>query len=136
MAKQLTASQQTSFVQNFLHKLGAKANITYRTQRMYQPQPFDLNPINSNGFYEAHMTTYESPIVEMEMPLESLEKLAEEAIDMEELKTRYGPNIHEIGMSVLRDDFQSRNEAAIRRTNPGVQKAWEKYQMMLKIAGG
>jgi hypothetical protein len=103
---------------------------------MYEPKPFDFGSVNSNGFYEAHMTTYDSPIVEMEMPMESLEKMAEDSNDMEELRARYGPNIHEIGISVIRDDFRNRNEAAIRRTNPGVQKAWEKYQMMLKIAGG
>lgn len=136
MAKQLTANQQKSFIDNFLHKLGAKANITYRTQRMYKPEPFHFDPSNSNNFYQTHMTTYESPIVEMEMPLESLEKMAEALTDMDELKSRYGPNIDEMGINILNTDFKNRNEAAIRRDNPGVQKAWERYQTMLKLAGG
>jgi hypothetical protein len=135
MAKQLTANQQKGIVDNFLHKLGAKANITYRTQRMYKPETFDFNSMNSS-FYEAHMTTYESPIVEMEMPLESLEKMAEDSSDLEELRKRYGENIVEMGISVMHDDWRQRHEASIRRSNPGVQKAWERYQMMLKIAGG
>ena len=52
------------------------------------------------------------------------------------LRSRYGDNIadylNEAHDQAVKLDYESR----IRRHNPGVQLAWDKYQMMLKIAGG
>lgn len=136
MAK-LTAKQERDIVDNFLHKLGAKAKITSRQMRRIEP--YSYRPFNSNtveDYYSQHLTTYVEDVVEMEIPLSKFKELAENSYDIDELRAKYGPNIDDMGMAIMREDFVQRNEAAIRRTNPGVQKAWERYQTMLKIAGG
>lgn len=130
----LTARQTKDLVDNFLYKIGAKARITSRRQAVYQEPRYNFNNFNSQFLHEMHYR--DEFIVEMELPEDSFKKMIEDANDVEELKARYGPDIVDVGINILRDDFQSRQEAAIRKTNPGVQKAWERYQTMLKIAGG
>ena len=134
MAK-LTASQERDIIENFVHKLGGKAQLTSRTMRRYEPPTFDPYGSYKNSYY-AEFHTYEEQVVELELPLSKFKDLAENAHDIEDLRARYGPNIDQMGMEIMREDFVRRNEAAVRRNNPAVQKAWEKYQMMLKIAGG
>lgn len=130
----LTARQERDIVQNFVHKIGGKANITSKMIRRVEPQfnPYDYR----SNFNNQYLTTYEENIVELEIPLSSFKTLAEHSHDIEELRAHFGPNIDQMGIDIMQRDFRHRNEEAIRRTNPGVQKAWERYQTMLKIAGG
>lgn len=134
MARQLTASQERDIIDNFVHKLGGKARITSRTIRRVEPSysPWDYK----ESFNHQYLNTYEENLVEMELPLSTFSRLAEHANDIEELRARFGPNIDEMGQRIMMEDYRSRQEAQVRGSNPGVQKAWEKYQMMLKIAGG
>ena len=134
--KQLTANQQKDIVDNFVHKLGARAKTTSRLVRRAQPYqyvPYDFTTDYTTNHY---LETYEENIVEMELPLSSFQTLAEHANDLEELRARFGPNIDEMGQRIMMEDYRARQESLVRKNNPGVQKAWEKYQMMLKIAGG
>lgn len=135
MARSLTASQEKDIIENFVHKLGGKARITSRVVRRIEPQynPYDFN---TNYYNERYLNTYEEQLVEMELPLSTFRTLAEQSYDIEDLRAHFGPNIDEMGQRIMVADYNSRREARVRAENPGVQKAWENYQMMLKIAGG
>jgi hypothetical protein len=98
-----------------------------------------VNPKDEWTF--ANLPTYEVPTVDLNISEEDLKKLFDDLAEVdsgeykEYLRTR----------KVLGDHFmldlyevkgrQAREERA-RQANPGVQKAWENYQMMLKLAGG
>ncbi len=130
----LNARQTKDLVDNFLYKIGAKARITSRRQAVYEPPKYNFNNFNSQYLNEIHYR--DEFIVEMELPEDAFKRMIEDANDLEELKAHYGPNIMEMGRGVMQRDYESRIESSIRRTNPGVQKAWERYQTMLKLAGG
>lgn len=135
MARQLTASQEKDIIDNFVHKLGGKARITPKMVRRVEPQYIPYDDFK-NKFYHHYLNTYEEQLVEMELPLSNFRELAEHANDIEELRAHFGPNIDEIGQRIMTADYAYRREARIRAENPAVQKAWERYQTMLKIAGG
>lgn len=134
MAK-LTASQQQDITNNFLHKLGARARITDRT---YSEPVFD--PYKFTSFGEPPSSYYAKvvrhPIVEVEMPLNKFEQLADTMNDIEELQNRYGPNIHEMAMSAIRAEHAFSREFMLRREYPALQKAWDNYQLVLKMVEG
>lgn len=131
--KQLTASQQKDIITNFTHKLGARATITSKTMRRVEPITFD--PYGAFT-YNDRLTTYEEQIVALEIPMSSFEKLAENSHDIDDLRAHFGPNIDEMGQRIIIADYERRREARVRADNPAVQKAWERYQTLLKIAGG
>ena len=62
--------------------------------------------------------------------------MLEKKEDIEYLEKIYGPDImEEVGGARLVLQ-KSRDDEFVRRNNPALQKAWDNYQLLLKIAGG
>lgn len=108
---------------------------------MRRAEPISFKNWKDDDFYHAHMNTYEVPALELTISEEDLQKLMD---DLAEVDT---PDYNEyqrmrkmLGEHFLLDlhsyKLQQAREDRARRENPGVQKAWENYQLMLKLAGG
>ena len=129
-----TASQQQDIKENFLYKLGARARITTRVHQEahFTPPSFDIDSYQSQ-YMQYNVMSH--PIVEVEMPLNKFEELVDTVNDLELVKARYGPDVMRAVQTFQDQQFIKMREESIRRSNPGVQKAWERYQTMLKLAG-
>lgn len=133
--KHLSASRQRDIIDNFVHKLGGRATITNDVIRKYDPvqyRPFQEPYDFTNDF---KMVYRDEPVVRIEIPLDSFHKLAEDHHNIQDLRTRFGPNVDRLGEEIIAREWQDSRERRIRASTPAVQKAWEKYQMLLKIAG-
>jgi hypothetical protein len=117
----------------FLKKYRAHGKFSDKKVAKYHPPQFaiDLN------YYENYMTTqyeYES-VIAIEISVDELRRLVDDNDMIDEISQRYGPNAIERFRFAEEVTWQSKKEARIRNANPAVQLAWEKYQMLLKIAG-
>jgi predicted transcriptional regulator len=130
--KNLTASQHKSLVDNFVYRFQARATITNKVYRSYERPKFDPN----NFTQDFKIAIHDQPVVELEIPLEEFHKLAEQVHDLEDLRVRFGHRIEEVGERIIAREWQDSRERQLRDSTPAVKKAWENYQLMLKIAGG
>lgn len=123
------------YVNKFLENYRAKASIIDR-QAYYEPMTYRFNSDFSDRYTDQYATTYYQNVIQLSLSEDDLARLIEDAASTEDLRRQYGPNIMPFieNAHVLANHIAA--EERIRRTNPGVQLAWEKYQMMLKIAGG
>jgi DNA repair ATPase RecN len=128
-------SKKARVVEQFLQKFGATATITYRQEAKYNPVSFDFNK-DPYFNYSTSIMKETVPIVNMEIREDQLRSIVERLEDLEEMQRRYGPNIEFVVKETMQAQASEWRESRIRKENPGVQLAWEKYQMMLKIAGG
>jgi hypothetical protein len=99
---------------------------------------------NTYNPYEDYLSTYaitkidSVEAVEITMPIVEFEKLADEHVDLENLKNFTGLNsvemiIHDYGQ--LRElYFVNLNEKRIRDSNESVRKAYEHYKTLLNLA--
>lgn len=133
--KHLSASRQKDIIDNFVHKLGGRATITnemHRTPVMPQYKPF-TTPYDFTQEYTIQYKT--EPMIRIELPLESFHKLAEEHHNIQDLRARFGPNVDRMGEEIVAREWQDARERRIRASTPAVQKAWDNYRLLLKIAG-
>lgn len=99
-----------------------------------------LAEFESDTPISATFETYSSPSVEITISDSHLDKLLANLaeIDSEEYN-EYVSLRKAIGENFVLDMYNARQEQVkeeqMRKDNPGVQKAWENYQMMLKLAG-
>ena len=119
-------------LENFCKTYGVIGHVTREHTTRAEPPRYNYNS-DINNYY---LNTYQVPVVSLKMPEDMLEKMIYILEDFQELERRYGPRLNEIIDHSLRAVDEDLRLSSIRKNNPGVQLAWEKYQMMLKIAGG
>lgn len=105
---------------------------------------FDYLPYRyeSKPFYD-ELKVQDVPSVEIDMPQECFESLLDIFGEIENPNSDWGKfeyyNKH-LGPGwierVIYEDTQRTRESKIRDSNPGLKKAWENYQLMLKLSGG
>ena len=107
-----------------------------------RPMPIHYDSYLDRGFTaDYHFTTYEIPTVNINIAEEDLDRLCNDLaeVDSEEyneyVRLRKALGEHFV-LEHYEDKRKQLRESEIRKSNPGVQKAWENYQMMLKLAGG
>jgi hypothetical protein len=120
-------------VMKFLYKHQIQGRQVYMKQARAPSYSFDydFNRDYTNYYIQAE----DVPAIEMTMPLRALEDLIETHDEVERLKTFYGPDaLNRMGEAedIL---YKNRKEEYARRNNPAVQKAWDNYQLLLRIAG-
>jgi vacuolar-type H+-ATPase catalytic subunit A/Vma1 len=119
---------------SFIRRNNIDAKLVHK--QVYQ------NPVMYNDFdsYKDGMNYYINyetvPALEMTVPLSVMEDLVETHDEVERLKQFFGP----YALSDMKQAYliiqSSNHEEFARRNNPAVKKAWENYQLLLKIAGG
>jgi hypothetical protein len=104
--------------------------------KVYERPQFNYTAFNNDeDFVNYHVHTREVPAVELLMPEEELLKLVELDRSGDEILQRFGPNAMQYVSEAQSVLGEAGRERRIRNKNPAVQLAWEKYQMLLKIAG-
>lgn len=134
-----TTQQSEKLVKNterFLKDYRVRARITERRVASPSYQPFDYEFKNGNSFSDYHTTFQYHPILELELSEEDLDRLVVDIEDYKQIRMQYGNSIGTYLNNAHDYAQQVSYEARMRKENPGVQLAWEKYQLMLKIAGG
>jgi hypothetical protein len=123
-----------SFINKFLQRYRVKTAVIDR-QQSYTPQPFSYS-FDATEYKSVYQQTYYQDVLQLTITDEDLLRLIEDVESSEELRHKYGPNIDLFINNAHLIANKNDHEARIRNNNPGVQLAWEKYQLMLKIAGG
>ena len=97
----------------------------YRPSYNYFSDPKDYNVISSMAQMETE------PLYTIEIPLSELTRI-------KEFEEQVFGNMKEMGHYGLFQNLmdQKEEEARIRRENPGVQKAYENYSLMLNLCKG
>jgi hypothetical protein len=108
-------------------------------QPMRRVDPIWADPI-SNNYRDFHVTTYEVPTVEIVISENDLSALMNDLAEMDTSEynefVRYNKILGRGFMNDLQTyKYRQSKEEHIRNQNPGVKKAWENYQLMLKLAG-
>jgi hypothetical protein len=103
--------------------------------KVYERPQYNYKAFSNTDFYDFHVHTREVPAVELLMPEEELLKLVELDKSGDELLQRFGPNAMQYVAEAQSVLSEASYERRVRSRNPAVQLAWEKYQMLLKIAG-
>ena len=123
-----------SFVTRFLQNYRAQARVVDK-QAYYEREPISYG-LSATDYMEKYQQIHYQNVIELSIAEKDLLKLIEDTETVDELNRKYGPDIdiyiQEANKTLRKIDRENR----IRINNPGVQLAWEKYQMMLKIAGG
>ena len=123
-----------SFVNKFLQHYRAQARIIDK-QACYKREPISYN-FTATEYAAQYQQIYYQNVIELSLTEEDLLKLIEDAETADEFNRKYGPDIDSFIQEANRTLRKIDRENQVRARNPGVQLAWEKYQMMLKIAGG
>jgi hypothetical protein len=123
-----------AFVSKFLQNYRVTAAVVDR-QQAYNVLPFSYS-LDHTEYKSAYQQTYYQDVVKLTLTDEDLIRLIEDVESAEELRRKYGPNIELFINNAHSIANKHDQEAHIRNNNPGVKLAWDKYQMMLKIAGG
>jgi hypothetical protein len=134
MAKLINNSPKSGkMVDEFLRKYQIQARRSSKqARRIPEFKPYDFNHYAVE--YQMHVETYE--VFELEMAEDALLELAERDQTINEIERNWGPNAVHHYQEARQIIWYNSHDARIRSSNPGVQKAWERYQMLLKIAGG
>lgn len=120
----------------FLDEYRATARLG-EIQRRYRPQPINYSTLAGPVKYEDYYAeTYSERMIELTVAQEDFERMISDIEDINDLRKAHGLNIVTYINEAHKYAQQLSYENRIRKQNPGVQLAWEKYQMMLKIAGG
>jgi hypothetical protein len=120
-------------VQKFCADYRIDISLTSKQRAEYEPTSFD--PYGYSSVYMTKQLTYQ-PIVRLEISESDLERLINDADDAKEINRTYGPHVRRILDESSITASRNMRESLIRKEHPGVQLAWDKYQMMLKLAGG
>lgn len=121
--------------QKFLGEYRVKARVTEQYVASYDTPSYSRSPFDK---YRDEYTTQvrHCQVVELTLTENDLERLIDDVEGYKILRARYGDNIVNYLNEAYNHAIQLDDERKIRNQNPGVQLAWDKYQMMLKIAGG
>lgn len=134
MTKKSREQRQYELIQQYLYKTGGKAKQVY-LRKVESPRLIDDFDFR-NDYMSYHLQTHDVPALEITIAVDDIARLLEKQDDMEHLERIYGPNVmddvHKSRL-VLQREHQ---EEYVRRNNPALQKAWDNYQLLLKIAGG
>jgi hypothetical protein len=122
-----------SYVNKFLQQYRVKAAVVDK-QQAYTAQPFSYS-FDATEYKSVYQQTYYQNVLQLTIADEDLNRLIEDVEASDELRRKYGPNIEMFINNAHIIANKNDQEARIRNSNPGVKLAWEKYQMMLKIAG-
>ena len=122
-------------VNELLHDYRAKARIIDR-QASCEPMSYNFRDFNTTSYVQQYSTVYYQNVIEISLAEDDLNKLIDNVGEVKDLQQQYGPNIMHFIRDARAREHQHSREYAVRKNNPGVQLAWDKYQMMLKIAGG
>jgi hypothetical protein len=109
-------------------------------QRRHAPMYYD-RWMNKGFKSDYYFETYSVPTVDINISEEDLEKLCNDLAEIDSGDyIEYARLRKELGEHFVLEHYEAKRkqqrESEIRRNNPGVQKAWKNYQMMLKLAGG
>jgi hypothetical protein len=129
-----TGDKIPSYVNKFLQQYRVKAAVIDK-QQAYSPQPFSYS-FDATEYKSVYQQTYYQNVLQLTIADEDLIRLIEDVETSEELRRKYGPNIDVFINNAHIIANKNDQDARIRNNNPGVKLAWEKYQMMLKIASG
>lgn len=137
--KQEQVKDFSRYVNEFCSRYRAKVR---RGGTLRRSKPIQYNEWKYEAdFRDVFMETYDLPAVDITISEEDLSKLVN---DLAEFETgdyaEYVRMKRSLGDHFMLDLYefkgrQAREERA-RQENPGVQKAWENYQLMLKLVGG
>ena len=137
--------EQSKRLNKSIGKFCDRYHATARPGRPLQKiEPISYNPFSykdDDVFNNVYMNTVTVPSVELTISEEDFQRLMSETeeIDSEDYK-EYLRLTKALGQHFIVDYYsykhQMAREEAARNKNPGVQKAWENYQLMLKLAGG
>lgn len=123
----------------FAKKYYAKIRHGQMTRR---PEPIRYMDFNNKVYdQDYYINTYDVQTFDINIAEEEFKKLlnAIEEIDSQEYRT-YQQLTSVLGENFISEiqnhKYRESREASLRNLNPGVQKAWENYQLMLKLAGG
>lgn len=109
---------------------------------MRKPLPIHYDSYLDKGFKaDYYFETYSVPTVNINISEEDLDKLCNDLAEVDsEDYNEYVRLRKALGEHFVLEFYEAKRkmswESQIRKDNPGVQKAWENYQMMLKLAGG
>lgn len=117
----------------FLRRYDAHVRMTTRQVPQYQSIPMWDDYKSKIANIEVKYETF----AELQISEKALLQLIEDVNLVDEISRRYGrgPNALEYFQRVEATAAIANQEARTRIRNPAVQLAWEKYQMLLKIAG-
>lgn len=119
-------------LRKFLHQHGVRVRQVY--MQRYQSPQIDYANFNSN--YQHYFVQQEEiPAIEGTFPIDVFEDLIETQETVENLKRAFGPDVLTDLNKAYRVMSQNRQEEYARQHNPAVKKAWDNYQLLLRIAG-
>lgn len=119
------------------------AQVQPSRQRLVKSQPlhYNHNWSKDNDFNDFHINTYEVPAVDITLPeedfgnllniFEEIENPQSDWSQFEYYKKRLGPDF--ISRAIYQIEATER-EQRIRARVPALQKAWDNYQLLLKIS--
>lgn len=113
----------------FLHKYEAHASLSDRKHyaKRIPMSMSDFHRYNTAmDVYEAESYVQREPYVEMYIPQHKFDELVQ--------KEAYYNRVAEQEDQSLKIIKQMLQDDAVRRTNPAVDNAWRKYQMLLELA--
>lgn len=126
-----------------LEKFCKRYRIQARQGRtIRRPEPISYKPYTfEDDFRNVYINTVEMPTYDLNITEEDFKQLLNDLAEMDsEEYNEYVRLRKSLGEHFVVDLYglksQQERERRIRATSPGVQKAWENYQLMLKLAGG
>ena len=101
-----------------------------RRRRTYLPTHLQDYYMDEHTAVEQYMRAHTEPLVTIEIPHSALDVVVENDVRYNELLREF------ISPSYRQWDISDtlRREHYLKRTNAGVRKAWDHYQLMLKLA--
>ena len=122
-SEHLSAEQE---VQMFCRKYEAQAGLS-RDKLYAKRMPVSYRQwVNDGGPIPFHQEVQREPMIEVYMPQERFKQLVE--------RERWYSNLERESDYYKGIVEQYRNDERVRDRNPSVQKAWEKYLMLLEMA--
>lgn len=125
---------QNTELNKFCYRYEARVERTGRYYRRAEPTPWRVNdyPDTSAGQQAIFQNITEVPIMSISLPADRLNALIEHekrVTDMIEPKPMY-PTKYSVLEHIIQEHEE---ECRLRYTNPALKKAWENYQMLLRM---
>ena len=104
-------------------------------------QPISYQGWTKEDYKDLYLNTFEVETIDLNITEEDFRQLLNDLAEMDsEDWNEYVRHRKGLGEHFILEFYEHRRlqdrEKRVRESNPGVQKAWENYQMMLKLAGG
>jgi hypothetical protein len=100
-----------------------------RRRRTYMPTHLEDYRMDEHTAVEQYMRSHTEPLVTIEIPHSALDVIVENDVRYNEILQQFMSHSYrgDIGDSLRREHY-------LKRSNAGVRKAWDHYQLMLKLA--